>query len=175
MVQDDSEDSSDSEDEIDVAGRKLAKKYKDNPSGLDAYCEQKKREISQRYIAEANRVNPEDRDPLREQRDESLRVIAEKRAWVLDYIQSQESETDYGSWTTRRNSSASENGSDQGSTNQNLPSSSSANQEPSSTNQESSSANQESSSTSATGSRFKQDSSDVKPENDLMDFDDPIG
>jgi hypothetical protein len=40
----------------------------------------KKREISQRYIAEANRVNPEDRDPLREQRDESLRVIAEKRA-----------------------------------------------------------------------------------------------
>ncbi len=31
-------------------------------------------------IAEANRVNPEDRDPLREQRDESLRVIAEKRA-----------------------------------------------------------------------------------------------
>ncbi len=49
LVQDDSEDSSDSEDEIDVAGRKLAKKYKDNPSGLDAYCEQKKREISQRY------------------------------------------------------------------------------------------------------------------------------
>ncbi len=135
----------------------------------------KKREISQRYIAEANRVNPEDRDPLREQRDESLRVIAEKRAWVLDYIQSQESETDYGSWTTRRNSSASENGSDQGSTNQNLPSSSSANQESSSANQESSSANQESSSTSATGSRFKQDSSDVKPENDLMDFDDPTG
>ena len=136
-----------------------------------------------------------ERDNLIAERDKNLKALADLHYGAKKIIDSREPETDYDDWTTRENSPASENSSNR--KDEELPSSSSEAkiENPSSkrsleeagesssdsankrlkTNNSSSSTGQESSSTSATDGRFKQDSSDVMPDSEPLDFDDPTG
>jgi hypothetical protein len=155
----------------------LTEKYKSNRAEFDRYVEEKQEEISKKYIDDANRLcdysttGHETRRILGEIRNAEVDKLWEKINEVKDRIRDEDvSSTDYGSWTTRRNSPESDDDSNENSTNQNVPSSNTNQNIPSS-----SSANPESSDTSATGNRFRQDSSDINSEHEVMDFDDPTG
>jgi len=155
---------SDSEDDVDVAAKKLVSKHKSDVEELHKYYENKKLRISEKFIAEANQVGESDRDPLRQQRDESLSKLYKTYDKALSDIALQypESESDYSSWTTQRGMSPGsdvKDGSEQSNTNEKQPSSSSV--------------NPQSSGRSSPEGRFRQDSSDVMSDSAPMDFDDP--
>jgi hypothetical protein len=90
---------SDSEDDVDVAAKKLVSKHKSDVEELHKYYENKKLRISEKFIAEANQVGESDRDPLRQQRDESLSKLHKTYEKALSDIALQypESESDYSS------------------------------------------------------------------------------
>lgn len=166
------ESSSDSEEEIDEAGIRLGKKYKDNPEGFSKYLAQRRENISQKYTEEVQRVESNrvegntdpleverERNLLREIRDERLNVLDEKAIHASNYIKSQRSETDDDNLSFERpDTPGSVKSSNENSTNNNEPSGS-----------------EQPSSTSATGSTFRQDTSDILPDTEPMDFDDPTG
>lgn len=170
-----------------ITAEELAERFKGNPEGLRNYRREKEDQISQEYIDAANfaiegATPPLDDilDPLRNTRDNNLARLNEKCNTASEL---NDSETDYSDWTTDRDNSprpgASPSNSEEDTTNQNEGSSNS-NVNTTNENQGSSSSNlnttnQESSSTSTTEGRFKQDSSDIMPDTEPMDFDDPTG
>ena len=143
-----------------------------------------------------------ERESLGRERDKSFKDLSDLQKAGWDIIKSREPETDYDDWTTRANSPADEGDSTvdednefpspSSETNIGKPSSSkrslddaeagessndSANKRQK-TDNSSCSTDHESSSKSASTSesrKFKQDSSDVMPDSEPLDFDDPTG
>jgi len=166
-------DFSENDESDSTTAEELAERFKDNPEGLGDYRKEKEDKISEKYIDSSNHARwhtgetSEDAQNLRRNiRDRNLEKLNEKcnTASELNHI-----DTDYSDWTTDREDSpkpgASPSNSEEDTTNKNEGSSSS----------NLNTVNQESNSTSATEGRFKQDSSDIMPDTEPMDFDDPTG